>query len=176
MKRETREIWTPVWRGSHLGKVGYSAPHTPPCSAAHTPPVHLSLHLPACGGTHCIHLTVSGPRNTSVTPGRVTGKVFPNLPASPHAQGRLLLLTPLPGGRGAAALMKILMMATGLYYKHLSLIWIQATLSSFGSIKGPESGFQSHVHLLLDSSAVPAWCKGASVSQRIRPCIFYTLL
>lgn len=77
MKRETRAIWIPLWTGSHLGKVGCSASHTPPCSAAHAHPVCLSLHLPACGGTHCIHLTVSGPRNTPIPPGMVTGTVFP---------------------------------------------------------------------------------------------------
>lgn len=107
MKRETQAIWIPVWTWSHVGKVGYSAPHTPPCSAAHAHPVCLSLHLPACGGTHCIHLTVSGHRNSPIPPETVTGTVFPNIPALPHAQGRLLLLIPLLGGRGAAALMKI---------------------------------------------------------------------
>lgn len=42
-----------------------------------------------------------------MSPETVTGTVFPNIPALPHAQGRLLLLIPLLGGRGAAALMKI---------------------------------------------------------------------
>lgn len=79
MERETLEIWTPVWTWSHLRKVGRSAPHTPHCSPAHVHPVLLSLHLPACGGTHCIHLPVSGHRNTPIPPGIVTGTVFPNI-------------------------------------------------------------------------------------------------
>lgn len=106
-KRETQVIGIPVWTQSHLGKVGCSAPHSTPCSAAHAHPVRLSLHLPACGGTHCTHLTESGHRSIPTPPGIVTRTVFPNIPALPHAQGRLLLLTPLLGGRGAAALMKI---------------------------------------------------------------------
>lgn len=139
---------------------------TPPC-----------LPVPAspCREWHPLDLTCLA-LGKPVHPGTGKEVVLPSPPEAPRTQGQLLLPTLVLGGRGAVVLMKYLMTATGSYYKHLSLIWIQATLSSFGSIKGPESGFQSHVCLLLDASMVPAWCKGASVSWRIRPCIFYTLL
>lgn len=112
----------PAGRSGALGPTYSSLPGCPaaPCSpvpASPCPPWDppgLSCHghsqeSPVCPGT-------------GTATGTGTGTVLLNPPAAPGAQGRWLLSTPVLGGRGAAVLTKLLMTATGSYYKHLSLI------------------------------------------------------
>lgn len=115
VKRETRVMQIPLWAGNQLGEAGRSTAHTPPDPAAHPLPGRLSPHPP--DPSHHARC-----RESPVHPGTGTRMEVPDPPAAPHTQGRLVLPASVLGGRGAAVLTKLLMTATGLYYKHLSLI------------------------------------------------------